>query len=554
MTDTHTDATGAQPLGPLKRLPPLSTSSQTLSSKRARLTVNAPLTPHPSSDADAQGHNDFDASFPNICSIPLRISAGPMTPSTSTVAFSSSPRRAMMSSSPSRSAQYHPYAGKTKATSRGKAKKGDLEHDIVLEKGTTVVFGRHRHNQMTSSSTTTLESTIPKNLSHLVAHPTNDATVVHLSRHASHASRVHAAVELVEVNVIRVIVIGQNGLRLRVAGQKKGVRLLQGQRYDLALMDEAAELDFFGCRAMVRTREKDSTRVVMEEEQEQEQERRERLFSSSPMSPIPAQRLELASSLPPSSPPMMMGMDLDDELSEPEEDSQIDVQHEDQDQDQDQDITASIDAGSSHSRDSSPLSPPSEAHLDLGPSLSSPRGDNSPLPVEPTAISEKTIKAEQLETVLTGQTDASTHGHGHGHTRSISRACSPARPVPSDVDLPAIIASTVVFSGSSKLSLPDLVKHMLEAQPSLKEYGDEPRWTVWVEEQVESNPMFGKVERHGKDSSGHPLLPHYFYNPASDPDTSRAKELGGLVRPLRSVQRGGGKAIDWRPVGRGRRS
>lgn len=84
--------------------------------------------------------------------------------------------------------------------------------------------------------------------------------------------------------------------------------------------------------------------------------------------------------------------------------------------------------------------------------------------------------------------------------------------------------------------------------------------------------MFGKVQRHGKvrqpaefsyivtladhgqqDSSGHPLLPHFFYNPELDSDVSRAKELGGLVRPLRSVQRGGGKAIDWRPVGSGRR-
>lgn len=37
-----------------------------------------------------------------------------------------------------------------------------------------------------------------------------------------------------------------------------------------------------------------------------------------------------------------------------------------------------------------------------------------------------------------------------------------APPIPDNVDLPALLASTVVFSGSSKLSLPDLVKHMLE--------------------------------------------------------------------------------------------
>ena len=56
-----------------------------------------------------------------------------------------------------------------------------------------------------------------------------------------------------------------------------------------------------------------------------------------------------------------------------------------------------------------------------------------------------------------------------------------------------------------------------------------------------------------QDSSGHPLLPHYFYLPDQDPDLLRAQELGGLVRPLRNVQRAGGKAIDWRPVGSGRR-
>lgn len=369
----------------------------------------------------------------------------------------------MSSSSPTRSAQFHPYASK-------KVKKGDLEHDIVLQRGTTIIFGRHRHNQSNSTSTS-LESTIPKTLSHLLAHPTNDATTVHLSRHASHASRVHAAVELVETNVMRVVVIGQNGLRLRVVGQKKGVRLLPGQRYDLSLNggDEAAELDFFGCRATVRTEEKTFKAMPVEEEEGPE-ERRERLFSSSPMSPIPAQRLELASSLPPSSPPMMT-MDLDEELSELEEEEEAapveSHSHEE--------VTVNAVAESSHSRQSSPLSPPSEAHFDLA-SPSTPPHAASPLPED--HITEKLIKAEQLESLAPSHPHPHPHGHGHGHahTKPVSRASSPARPVPSDVDLPAIIASTVVFSGSSKLSLPDLVKHMLEVCTTVlcetREYAD----------------------------------------------------------------------------------
>jgi hypothetical protein len=36
------------------------------------------------------------------------------------------------------------------------------------------------------------------------------------------------------------------------------------------------------------------------------------------------------------------------------------------------------------------------------------------------------------------------------------------KPIPADVDLPALLATTIVFSNSSKLSLPDLVKHMLD--------------------------------------------------------------------------------------------
>jgi len=66
-------------------------------------------------------------------------------------------------------------------------------------------------------------------------------------------------------------------------------------------------------------------------------------------------------------------------------------------------------------------------------------------------------------------------------------------------------------------------------------------------------PLKHETQLTVQDSSGHPLLPHYFYLPDQDPDLLRAQELGGLVRPLRNVQRAGGKAIDWRPVGSGRR-
>jgi hypothetical protein len=109
----------------------------------------------------------------------------------------------------------------------------------------------------------------------------------------------------------------------------------------------------------------------------------------------------------------------------------------------------------------------------------------------------------------------------------------------------------------------------------MKSHGRESVWSVWVENTLHSHPMFGRVDRKGKvrrpactpgmcprsnvippllqDASGKPLLPLFHYVPAEDYDQTRAAELGGLMRPLRGTQRGGGKAIDWRPVGGRRR-
>ncbi|KAG7562444.1 hypothetical protein FFLO_02118 [Filobasidium floriforme] len=125
---------------------------------------------------------------------------------------------------------------------------------------------------------------------------------------------------------------------------------------------------------------------------------------------------------------------------------------------------------------------------------------------------------------------------------------------PKDLDLKALVATSVVFSGVSAISAFDLVKTILDSQPSMRRLGSDSTWATWIGDVLRGEGMFGRVDRKGKDSSGHPLLPLYYYLPANDPDQTRAAELGACMRPLRGVQRGGGKAIDWRPVGsRGRR-
>ena len=87
---------------------------------------------------------------------------------------------------------------------------------------------------------------------------------------------------------------------------------------------------------------------------------------------------------------------------------------------------------------------------------------------------------------------------------------------PRDVDLKALVATSLVFSGTSAISAPDLVKSILDvshisthyeilpadslvkSQPSMKTHGRESVWAVWVEDTLHSHPMFGRVDRKGK--------------------------------------------------------
>ncbi|RXK38785.1 hypothetical protein M231_03961 [Tremella mesenterica] len=417
---------------------------------------------------------------------------GPLTPTTSTVAFSSPPKLA--SSSPVRIQPTSPIRSLLPPRIRRKNQSSFLKAytppmEVSLFPGQTLIFGRHRHSS-TSKSSTTLSASIPSTMIDILHGQNNQVLVMDLPRQATHASRVHAAVEkLQDGEGMRILVVGQNGLRVITGGRTK--RVLRGEKVDI--YGDEVELDFYGCVVKV---------TMLKEKRE--------TSSLTPISSSPTRR-----SLPPSSPPMMT-------LDLPEDES-----HEDE----------------PSSRASTPLSEaedestsarkPTLQTMEMGP-------DNEVVEKEQTVE----VKREKIFSVLNEKVVVN---------ESSSLSPPPPSGVPEGVDLAAVLATTVVFSGSSKLSLPDLVKHMLESQPSLKTHGDEEIWAVWCAAELENNPMFGKVQRSGKDSSGRPLLAHYFYIPDRDLDTARATQLGGLVRPLRTVQRAGGKAIDWRPVGGGKR-
>jgi hypothetical protein len=336
-----------------------------------------PMTPA-SSSPTRPIHDLPDAYGFKMPALPRQTDA-PLTPSTSTVAFSSSPRRHVDSSSPI------PDAKVVKLASHREARSVSREVEQVrLVVGTTLVFGRHRHRASRQSSSASLATVIPKERLANLDEQYNRATIIHLSRHASHASRIHAAIEYnPRTASARVLVLGQNGVRVRRDSGKTTSRIKQGEYIDVSAEEGLFIMDFYGCTITVDfplPREEDFGHQLFSDAE-----------SDSGISEAPS---PLGSSMPPSSPPMAP-MELDEEDDE---------------------------------SDANPAS--------------------SPIPLSKVDLPE-VVESKPLRLVFTAP---------------------PSTPAPSDpiplrpesIDLPALLASTVVFSGSSKLSLPDLVKGMLE--------------------------------------------------------------------------------------------
>ncbi|CAO1615940.1 unnamed protein product [Sympodiomycopsis kandeliae] len=60
-------------------------------------------------------------------------------------------------------------------------------------------------------------------------------------------------------------------------------------------------------------------------------------------------------------------------------------------------------------------------------------------------------------------------------------------------------------------------------------------WTEQLEIQLQSKPMFGQIQRAGKDASGNSLEHWYYYSKEGDEDVERAANLGALAKPIRGA-------------------
>ncbi|GAA5876124.1 hypothetical protein JCM1840_002775 [Sporobolomyces johnsonii] len=124
------------------------------------------------------------------------------------------------------------------------------------------------------------------------------------------------------------------------------------------------------------------------------------------------------------------------------------------------------------------------------------------------------------------------------------------------LDLPGLLASSIVFHPRSTVGVDELVRALLKETGSmwdvlsadvaeverLKETRDGEQeavdaWKDVVEDVLRDEKMFGMIDNTGlKDAAGQPLAPYYYYIPDLDPSPSRVEALEPFVKRVRGAR------------------
>ncbi|GAA5921530.1 hypothetical protein JCM1841_000554 [Sporobolomyces salmonicolor] len=124
------------------------------------------------------------------------------------------------------------------------------------------------------------------------------------------------------------------------------------------------------------------------------------------------------------------------------------------------------------------------------------------------------------------------------------------------LDLPGLLASSIVFHPRSTVGVDELVRALLKETGSmwdvlstdaaeverLKETRDGEQqaveaWKDVVEDVLKDEKMFGMIDNTGlKDAAGQPLAPYYYYIPDLDPSPSRVEALEPFVKRVRGAR------------------
>jgi hypothetical protein len=345
-------------------------------------------------------------------------------------------------------------------------------HAPVLTPSVTYIFGRSRHHAPLLPIATALPSQLlPLPLPLTSSKP----YLLPLPRSANHASRTHCVLQLSSPSLLRISVLGQNGVRINGKRVTAGslVWLDQEKTKVKGPGDCDVKLGFWGGIQV----------VVPWPRVERKALEREARAPSSPLTDGSGSGEEMEEEME-GEDGDVSDIDLGREELAVEEDEDDEEEEEDAQSEEEEDLPVIASRNKPSAFASLPPSSPPPMHL-----LSSP-----PLPSRTYSLSPSPSPSPQKEPASSRQSSIAI------------------RPLPATVDLAAMMASTLVFSHQTSISLKDLTRLVLEGQPSLKRNVEEDVqvWEEWVGQELQGAEMWGRIERKGKvsfdsiSSSAHP--------------------------------------------------
>lgn len=233
-----------------------------------------------------------------------------------------------------------------------------------------------------------------------------------------------------------------------------------------------------------------------------------------------------------------------------------------------------------------PSSPPRWHERDVTPAPEPVRESSEPRASEPSASPEAEPSASRTAPKMSAKDSAAALLE---QARSLVACLAPT------YDLAGLLAGAIVFHRTATISASEAVRSVLASTPSMLRgeagaraaafspssrsitseeassrapgHGErilgwntkDTRWAAvarqaWherLEEELKTTPMFGEIQRPGKDTRGDPLECWYYYDKEQDVDRERAENLGAFVKPMRNAVRSQ-KPIFWKKSEYGR--
>jgi len=131
----------------------------------------------------------------------------------------------------------------------------------------------------------------------------------------------------------------------------------------------------------------------------------------------------------------------------------------------------------------------------------------------------------------------------------VQTASSPPPPSVDKSEIRGLLIQTMGLARASSMPVSSLVRDILREQPRLASERSKAEWMGVVDEVLETNDVFGRVNRVGNDAADKPLEALWFYVPEKDEDQERAMLLQEMM-PKKRNETKKHKQYYYRPLGK----